>query len=114
MTMNTSAKFITLVLVAISSAAFSAAEPKEGSVTVVESKHKDAFAFKVDKSLKGAEVSVYSASGDLVISQKLSTSKMIIDFKKVKFGVYTIQVKKDDAVQEFSYEKKLLISEVIR
>jgi len=112
--MKTSAKIITLVFVALSSVAFSATTPKEGSVTVVGSKHKNLFVFKVDKSLKGAEVLVYSATGDLVTSQKLSTKKMTIDFNGVKFGAYSIQVKKDGTVQEFNYEKKLVLSQVIR
>ena len=112
--MKTSAKLITLVFVALSSVAFSATTPNESSVTVIESKHKNMFVFKVDKSLKGAEVLVYAATGDLVASEKLSTKKMTIDFKEVKFGTYTILVKKNGTVQEFNYEKKLVLSQAIR
>ena len=111
--MKTSSKLIALILVVISSSAF-AALPKEQSVKLIESKHKNLFVFKVEKALKGAEVEVYSASGNLITKQKLSTRKMIIDFKEVKFGAYTVQIKKDGAVQEFNYEKKLVISDVIR
>ena len=64
--------------------------------------------------MKDATVEVHSAAGDLVTSQKLTSKKMIIDFKNVKFGTYTIQVKKNGAVQEFNYDKKLSLSEAVR
>jgi hypothetical protein len=113
MTMNTAFKFITLAFVALSSAAF-AAPPADESIMVIGSKHKNLFVFRAGKSLKGAEISVYSATGDVVARQKLSSKKMVIDFSNVKFGIYTIGVKKDGIVQEFNYEKKLVLSQVTR
>lgn len=69
---------------------------------------------RTDKSLKGASMVVYSDSGALVISQQLTSRKIIIDFKNVRLGTYTVQVKKENYVQEFTFKKTRMISDEIR
>ena len=101
--MKISTKLITLVFVAFFVAAI--ASP---------SKNKNLFVTKVEKSLKGAAMEVYSSKGELVTSKKLSRTKMVIDFNDVKYGEYTIQLKKDGVVHKFNYEKRLVLSKIVR
>jgi hypothetical protein len=50
-------------------------------------------------------VEVYSSSGYLVASHRLTRRKMVIDFKNVSQGIYRIKVKKGNNLQEFTFTK---------
>jgi hypothetical protein len=80
--------------------------PREEAVDVVPSKHKNLFVFKAERKFVGATVDVYYSNGDLVTTHTLQKRKMIIDFCDVKFGEYTIRIKKGDAVEVYRYVKK--------
>lgn len=75
-------------------------------VGALDARHKNLFVLKADRKFLGAAVEVYYTNGDLVTSQKLEKRKMIIDFCDVKFGEYTIRLKKGNEVQEYRYVKK--------
>ncbi|MBX2960946.1 MAG: hypothetical protein KF687_00455 [Cyclobacteriaceae bacterium] len=75
-------------------------------VDVIDSKYRNLFMFKADRKFIGASVEVYYANGDLITIQQLEKRKMIIDFCDVKFGEYTIRLKKGNDVQEYHYVKK--------
>lgn len=111
--MKASKNILLGVMMMIGSVAI-ASTPPQDSIEVVETKYRNLFVFKADRSLLGSEVEVYHSNGDLVSKQVLSKRKMVIDFCDVKFGNYVIKVVKDGIAREFSYEKKLIISEVIR
>lgn len=97
----------------IGSIAFGSPTPQD-SIEVVETKYRNLFVFKADRSLIGSVVEVYHSNGELVTRQVLSKRKMVIDFCDVKFGNYVIKVVKEGVAREFAYEKRLIISEVIR
>lgn len=63
----------------------------------------------------GSQVVVSHSDGEVVSSITLKRRKMQIDFEKVKFGVYTIQLIKEGVeVESFTYNKELIISKIIR
>lgn len=100
-------------LILASVVAHATAAPSD-SITVVDTRYNNLFVFKADRELKGALVEVYHANGDLVISHTLLKRKMVIDFCDVRFGSYTIKITKNGNTQEFTFDKKLILSEVIR
>ncbi|MBX2964648.1 MAG: hypothetical protein KF845_00780 [Cyclobacteriaceae bacterium] len=95
-----------LFVLALLAASAAQAAPLEEAVDVMPSKYKNLFVFKAEKKLRGASVEVYYSNGDLVTTHQLEKRKMIIDFCDVKFGEYTIRIKKGNEVQEFHYVKK--------
>jgi len=65
----------------------------------------DIFYFKVDHEFLGAELEVYSATGELMLSQKITQRKVLIDFYNGEKGNYTIKIKKGDREETFQYVK---------
>lgn len=94
------------VLVLLVTAVSVQAAPREEVVEVVPSKYKNLFVLKAERKFMGATVEVYYSNGDLVTTHTLEKRKMIIDFCDVKFGEYTIRIKKGNEVEEYSYVKK--------
>ncbi len=87
-------------------AMFMAVAATASPVEVIPTRHQNLFVFTTKKAMRGAEVKVFHAGGDLVTSQRLHKRKMIIDFCDVKAGTYTIVVQKGKAKEEFQYVKK--------
>ncbi|MEQ8304549.1 MAG: hypothetical protein RIB47_14235 [Cyclobacteriaceae bacterium] len=112
--MKASIQFLAILFILISATAIAA--PIEGdSITVIESKHKNLFVFKANRSLIGSEVMVYHSNGELVTSMKLKRRKAVIDFCDSKFGSYTIKIVKDGReIESYSYSKVLILGSVIR
>lgn len=104
---------LTLALLAISGALL-AGPVRSDSVQVVDSCNMNLFILSADRSMKGAEVEIHHANGDLISNLKLRKRKLIIDFCKVKFGTYVIVVKTSGRIQEFTFKRKLIISDVPR
>lgn len=75
-------------------------------VHVTVTKQKNLFVFNINKSWRGANVEVISASGEQVSQEKLFRRKMVIDFCKVKAGSYTIRVSKGNKSKEFQFVKE--------
>lgn len=80
----------------------SASEKNEG-VSAVKSKHNSLFVLKTDKKFKGATVEILSSKGELVTSHTVEKRKLIIDFKYVQQGAYTIRLTKGTEVRQFNY-----------
>lgn len=97
--------FIATAILFGSVAKAQASSPDE-AIDVLDSRHRNLFMFKADRKFLGASVEVYYTNGDLVTSQKLEKRKMVIDFCDVKFGEYTIRLKKGNEIQEYYYVKK--------
>ncbi len=83
-------------------ASLSMAAPKPGMTTVSEN---HLFILKTTRQFKGGDVEVYSSSGYLVTSHRLTRRKFVIDFKHVMQGTYLIKVKKGSYLQEFTFTK---------
>ena len=112
--MKTLSKILTVSLVLIS-ATLMAAPAHSDSVSVVETNKKTLFVFKINDDMKGGEVTVIHSSGEVVTSMEMNKKKIVIDFCDVKFGSYTIKVMKNGKeVESFTYNKELIISQVIR
>jgi hypothetical protein len=111
--MKTLKNILTLALILTATATFSSPALND-TLRVVDTEYSNLFVLKADKALKGAEVKVYHANGDLVTTQTLSKRKIVIDFCDVKFGSYVIKVIKDGNTREFHYVKELILSEIIR
>jgi hypothetical protein len=62
------------------------------------------FTFKTEKNFLGAMVEVVNSNGDVIASSKLNKRKMVIDFKNLPGGSYTIRVTKNEEVKEFQYQ----------
>lgn len=82
-----------------------ATQPEGKSVHVISAKQKNLFVFKANKNWRGASVEVIDKNGECISCQKLNKHKMIIDFKYVKPGNYSILISKADQVQKFQYTK---------
>jgi hypothetical protein len=80
----------------------SATEKNEG-VSAVKSKHNSLFVLKADREFVGATVEVLSSKGDLITSSTLGRRKMVIDFKAVEQGSYTVRLTKGAEVRQFNY-----------
>ena len=98
--------FKSLFVLALLTAPTVQAAPREEVVDVVPSKYKNLFVFKAERKFVGATVEVYYSNGDLVTTHTMEKRKMIIDFCDVKFGEYTIRIKKGNEVEEYRYVKK--------
>jgi hypothetical protein len=79
------------------------ASPKDEGVSAVKSKHNDLFMLKTCRKFVGATVEVISSRGEIITSKKMSKRKMIIDFKYVQQGSYTVRLVKGSNVREFNY-----------
>jgi len=106
--MKTLFKILILVLVMASSSLVMA----DNSTTVADNiggkgaKHKSLFVVKAHKNLMGAQIEVFTSSGELLTSQTLHRKKMIIDFCDAHLGIYTIKVTKGVNSKEFHFIKK--------
>jgi hypothetical protein len=94
-------KYILLLLL-ITSASFA------GSMDDVKSDNprKNLFIYKAEKKFLGAKVEILSVNGEVLAQQHMRNRKVIIDFRDVRFGTYTIRVSKGENTQEFTYTKK--------
>lgn len=80
----------------------SASEKNEG-VSAVKSKHNGLFVLKTDRKFIGATVEIVSSKGDVITSHTMEKRKLIIDFKHVEQGSYTIRLTKGAETREFNY-----------
>ncbi|MEO7990290.1 MAG: hypothetical protein ABI663_12165 [Chryseolinea sp.] len=92
---------IILILIAVT-ALHAAAQKSHVSILSIK---RDIFYFKVDKTLMGATLEVFSQQGEMIFSGKVLHHKAIIDFYLENPGTYTIKLKKDDQATEFVYVK---------
>ena len=69
-------------------------------------KDKNLFVFKADRDWVGAKVEILRENGSVIAEQVLTRRKLVIDFKDITSGSYTIRLVKGETVQELSYEKK--------
>ena len=65
----------------------------------------DLFYFRVDRTLRGAIVEVYSSSGELIFSDTVKHNKMLIDFFENNDDDYTIKIKSQCAEVNYLYTK---------
>jgi len=98
-------KKILLILIIVQAATGSYAKCKNAPVSILSTK-RDVFYFKVDKILLGATIEVYSSKGELIFTSKITHRKAIVDFYLEDSDTYSIKLKKDDQVQEFTYVKE--------
>ncbi|SRR5258706_6905711 len=82
-----------------------ATSASENSTRVFNTKQKNSFVFKGNKSWQGAKVEVFRANGECVTLQRLTRRKMVISFLDKKPGTYTIAVTKNGHREEFKYIK---------
>ena len=80
--------------------------PNDTVASTTSPKASSFFVLKAQKEFVGATVEIYRADGALVTAQSLEKRKVIIDFRSVKYGTYTIRVTKGEKTQEFQYVKK--------
>lgn len=112
--MKTLSIILTLSFFSLSANLF-ASNPKLDSVATVKSNRVDVMVLKLNKEQVGGQIVITDSMGEEVSKMTIKRKKMIIDFDQVKFGVYNIKViKEGTAVAEFSYNKELIISDVIR
>jgi hypothetical protein len=93
---------ITCLFIVISSGLL--AKPKRPEIQVL-SKRFDIFYFKVQKEVIGAEIEVYSESGEKLMQDTITEKRTLIDFYYERPGHYTIKIKKGDIVESFDYYK---------
>ena len=65
----------------------------------------DLFYFKVDKAFIGAQVEVYSSSGELIFTDTIRHHKMLIDFYDKEEDNYTIRIKSRCTEINYLYTK---------
>ncbi|MBS1558553.1 MAG: hypothetical protein JST69_07465 [Bacteroidetes bacterium] len=75
------------------------------SVQVLSMKEKNLFGFKADKVWMRAQVEILAVNGDCIMCQTLTKHKMMINFRDVRPGTYTIRVSKGERTEEFQYTK---------
>ncbi len=97
-------KKLTLITIMIAASMGLYAKSKNASVSVLSTK-RDLFYFKVDKVLLGATLEVYSSTGVMIFTAKVTHRKAILDFYQQGSGTYSIKLKKDSKVEEFTYVK---------
>jgi hypothetical protein len=93
-----------ILLTSIPSLAKSTKTKTHSSVHVL-AKRLDIFYFKVDKDIIGAEIEVYSDSGEKLITGVITQRHAIIDFFYENPGHYIIKINKGDFHESFDYEK---------
>jgi hypothetical protein len=81
------------------------ATPKQAKPEITTLTNENSLQIKVNRTFKGAAIEVFSSSGYLITSKKLSRRKMIIDFKNVRSGSYLIRVRKGKTQEEFKFNK---------
>jgi hypothetical protein len=80
--------------------------PSSAAIHLVEANQKNLFVFKAGKQWKGAFVEIVSEGGDVITHQKLTKRRLIIDFRQVKLGTYTVKVSKGNRSEEFKFYRK--------
>ncbi|HEY8936342.1 MAG TPA: hypothetical protein VIM65_14010 [Cyclobacteriaceae bacterium] len=103
--MKTSFKILILIAV-MASSSIVMADNVSDNVGGKGAKHKSLFVVKTHKNLMGAQIEVFTSSGELLTSQTLHRKKMIIDFCDAHLGIYTIKVTKGVNSKEFHFIKK--------
>ncbi|HEY9005900.1 hypothetical protein [Ohtaekwangia sp.] len=76
----------------------------DGKISVL-SKKRDIFYFKVSHEFIGATVQVFSADGQLLMTEEITRHKALIDFYYEKAGEYTIRIIKDNTEKNFNFSK---------
>ena len=95
---------LTLIFTTLSMSALALA-PLSDSPVEFEKTQDHQVNIKIDKTILGAEVFVYNASGELVTIDRLTKKSLVIDLHHVKSGTYVIMVKKNQFSEEFTYNK---------
>lgn len=75
-------------------------------IHVISVNKKNLFVFKTLKGWRGAMVNVVDENGESVSNQRLMKPRMVIDFSKLKQGVYKIRITKHGHTEELQYVKK--------
>jgi hypothetical protein len=83
-----------------------AANVPNGGAVSGNAKEDDLFIVKTARKLVGATVEIYSDDGVLVTAQFMVKRKMVIDFRAMTSGAYTIKVVKGDVTHEFHFVKQ--------
>lgn len=81
------------------------ASTKNEGISAVKSKHNSLLVLKSNRKFIGATVEVVSSRGEVITSEKLEKRKLLIDFKNVEQGSYTVRLTKGTEVREFNYLK---------
>jgi len=68
-------------------------------------KDKRVFILKTTKKFTGAKVEVFKADGELIAYQNLEKRKVVIDFREVRLGTYTIRVTKGNETKEYLFTR---------
>lgn len=93
-----------LVIMLLVGAIGSYASGQKCHVSVLSTK-RDIFYFKVDKTMVGSTVEVFSSEGEMIFSGKVTRHRAMIDFYLENPGTYTIKLKKEELSTEFFYVK---------
>jgi hypothetical protein len=80
------------------------AAPAKGESVHILSTKRYIFYFKVEKNLIGATVEVVNSENKVVATEKVESTKKIIDFFYLAAGTYTVKIKKDAEVFSYTYE----------
>ncbi|MEQ8362411.1 MAG: hypothetical protein RH948_06040 [Cyclobacteriaceae bacterium] len=108
-------KTLSIILISFFSLSATLFAATPDSIAVVETSQQDHFVMKVDKDLLGGKVFVTYSTGEVVSTMTIKRKKMVIDFDNVKFGSYSIKVVKDGVeIDEFNFNKELILSQVVR
>lgn len=78
---------------------------KDGLISVL-SRKRDIFYFKVCNDFIGAQVEVFSSTGELLATSPIMTNKALIDFYFERPGKYSIKFKKGDEETSFEFTKE--------
>ncbi|HEY9049047.1 MAG TPA: hypothetical protein VIN08_24270 [Ohtaekwangia sp.] len=97
-------KKLTVLSLLVLLLASSAVLANDGKISIL-SKKRDIFYFKVSNEFIGATVQVYSEDGQLLMTEKITHHKALIDFYYEKAGEYKIKIVKDSAEQNFNFTK---------
>jgi hypothetical protein len=89
-------------LVLMSVVAF--ASKPENPVKVV-SRTLDVLYFKVSTDMIGANMEVYDETGKMILSEKVTDKKVLLDFFAEPSGTYTIRVRKGNNDEQITYTK---------
>jgi hypothetical protein len=65
----------------------------------------DIFYFKADNEFLGANIEIYSSTGEKIMEQMVERHKVIIDFVNEQLGDYTIKIVKEGKTFTFTYTK---------
>jgi len=98
-------KKLLLIFLILQASVSSFAKCKSGDVSILSTK-RDVFYFKINKVLLGATIEVYSSKGELIFTSKITHRKAIVDFYEEGSDTYSIRLRKNDRVEEFTYIKE--------